>query len=127
MLYRGKIPNGYCVLHRCDTPICVNPAHLFLGTQLENIEDRDQKKRLKPFRGETNGRVKLTEEQARYIIALSKQEGLPKHWRTRLAEELGVSISLVCYIIKGRNWRWLHEELASAENCNNKRADQRSL
>jgi hypothetical protein len=44
-IYIGIIPAGVCVLHKCDHPGCVNPSHLWLGTQLENIEDRDNKHR----------------------------------------------------------------------------------
>ncbi len=44
-LYKGEIPSGMCVLHRCDTPACVRPDHLFLGTQRENIHDMEKKQR----------------------------------------------------------------------------------
>jgi hypothetical protein len=45
MLFRGKIPNELHVLHRCDTPLCVNPDHLFLGTHGENMIDKARKGR----------------------------------------------------------------------------------
>ena len=44
-LYVGDIPKGMKVLHKCDNPLCVNPSHLFLGTQQDNIKDRDIKGR----------------------------------------------------------------------------------
>lgn len=44
-IYKGKIPNGLFVLHKCDNPICVNPKHLFLGTWDDNNKDRKTKGR----------------------------------------------------------------------------------
>lgn len=70
-VYRGVIPAGLLVLHRCDTPLCVNPQHLFLGTHQDNTDDRVAKGRFK--RGphvnkETKPRLrKVTDDQVREI------------------------------------------------------------
>lgn len=46
LLTHGQIPAGLHVCHHCDTPLCVNPSHLFLGTQGENLQDASRKGRL---------------------------------------------------------------------------------
>ena len=64
-LYKGEIPEGLHVLHRCDVPGCVNPDHLFLGTHAENMRDRNEKGRA--VRGEKHGQAKLTKKDIRDI------------------------------------------------------------
>jgi hypothetical protein len=68
-IFVGPIPEGLCVLHHCDNPVCLNPSHLFLGTQTDNIRDMRAKKRDRQLRGEHSGRAKLTWEQVQEIRA----------------------------------------------------------
>jgi len=69
-LHRGDIPPGVFVLHRCDNPGCVNPEHLWLGTQQDNVDDMVAKGRA-CFRGKGSAhpRAKLTEEKVLAIRA----------------------------------------------------------
>lgn len=64
----GAIPDGLCVLHRCDNPPCVNPDHLFLGTKLDNARDAMRKGRT--LRGQDNGNAKLSASAVRQIRAV---------------------------------------------------------
>ena len=61
----GKIPNGLMALHSCDVRSCVNPDHIFLGTQRENMEDKVLKNR--QAYGEKHGMSKLKEDEAKEI------------------------------------------------------------
>ena len=54
----GEIPNGLLCLHRCDTPACVNPEHLFLGTNQDNTDDKIAKGRFRPASGQSHWRWK---------------------------------------------------------------------
>lgn len=56
-VWNGKITNGLHVLHRCDVRCCVNPAHLFLGTNLDNIADAVKKGRKKGPRNRPSGLI----------------------------------------------------------------------
>lgn len=59
-LFRGEDPGGRAVCHRCDNGLCVNPDHLFLGTQGDNVTDMERKGRSNHPRHEAHGRAKLT-------------------------------------------------------------------
>ena len=98
----GPIPDGMCVLHRCDNPGCVNPDHLFLGTQADNNKDRANKGRAAKQKGEANGRAKLTDDQVREI----REKYVPWKYSTyKLAKEYGVSYPHISDIINRKRWK----------------------
>ncbi len=73
VLFNGKIPIELSVLHKCDNPSCVNPNHLFLGTDADNAHDRDRKGRQISHCGEQHGCSKLTNKDVLEIRNLRKQ------------------------------------------------------
>jgi hypothetical protein len=98
--HRGPIPDGLQVLHRCDTPPCMNPDHLFLGDKEANMLDMWAKGRGKVLRGEQNGRSVITDEVARTILAM-KAAG---YEQAVIAKELGISRPIVRDVTRGRTW-----------------------
>lgn len=98
-LFVGEIPDGLCVLHKCDNPICVNPNHLFLGTQADNSNDMWVKGRGKPGKsvGEKHGMSKLNEAIVREIRT-STERGVV------LAKKFGVTPTTICDVKKRRIW-----------------------
>lgn len=98
-LTHGAIPDGMCVLHRCDNPPCVRPSHLFLGSQADNVADMVAKGR--QHYGENTGGVVLTDGQVGDIL---------KEYATRarsvlsLAEQYGVEEATLRAIVNGQTW-----------------------
>lgn len=97
-------PAGMHVCHHCDVPSCVNPAHLFLGTQADNMRDKERKGRGVKPRGEHSGRARLTEQQVREILAA---QNAGEASASRIARSLGVSRGTIRQILEGNNWRHL--------------------
>lgn len=99
--FNGDIPAGIYVLHHCDTPQCVNPAHLFLGTAQANMDDKYRKGRGRHLRGEASGNSKLTADRVRAIRVRAGSGDV----YSRLAEDFGVSTSAIHQIVTRRTWR----------------------
>lgn len=96
-LAHGDIPNGLYVLHRCDNGRCVNPAHLFLGTQRDNIRDMVAKGRDR-FTGERAYQAILTTEQVRTIRCSTESA-------RAIAKRLGVAFQTISDVRRRKNWK----------------------
>ncbi len=107
MITNGEIPDNLYVCHECDNPSCVNPKHLFLGTNLDNTRDKVAKNRqargveLARF-GELNPQHKLTTDQVRLIRQRYSEEKISHR---KLAKELGLTSNQVYAVISGKYWR----------------------
>lgn len=112
----GTIPSGMSVLHSCDNPPCVNPAHLHLGTQTDNMREckergrnsygTEHSARLKskpwtPARGESNGLSKLTEDDVLEVRSLHR-DGVSN---VALARQFRVTQPTICQVVNRKSWR----------------------
>ena len=107
---KRKIPSGHgyhgiCICHTCDNPLCCNPKHLFLGTQIENIEDMTKKGRRATGNkcsnpGKQNGRAILDEKQVKEIRKLYSYGISQKN----LGELFNVARTTIGYIVRKQTW-----------------------
>lgn len=110
----GAVPDGMCVLHRCDNRRCVRPDHLFLGTKADNAEDMVAKGRAltgdrnpsrtapeRLSRGSRNGAARLTEAD----VAEIRQRVLGGESRGSLARAFGVARMTISRAVSGESWR----------------------
>jgi hypothetical protein len=102
-LYNGPIPDDLHVLHKCDNPVCVNPAHLFLGTNADNMRDKDEKGRTP--KGEKHGSAKLTEDAVLDIRTRRMSQ-------VAFARLYGVSPQAIHSIQHGKSWAHLSKAAA---------------
>lgn len=115
-LINGEIKDGLFVLHRCDNPSCINPSHLFLGTQKQNLEDMHAKGRnaqptgfrhgskTKPekiARGERISNSKLKEDQVIEIRQLKESSGISNR---AIAKLYNVTPPTIRGIVNGTAW-----------------------
>jgi len=116
-LVHGPILSGLQVQHHCDVPSCCNPAHLYLGTQQQNITDRDRRGRQIAPNCEAHGMAKLTAAQVQKIRASNERD-------TVLARQFNVAHSTISNIRQGRTWRNLSDRLNTEIERNEAKARQ---
>lgn len=95
IFFRGEIPAGMCVMHKCDNRLCVNPQHLVLGTDAENVEDMDTK-------GRRGTKSQLTRAQAAQILELLAS-GMSQ---AKVGEMFGVHQTVVSRIKLGQTTKF---------------------
>jgi len=105
----GPIPEGMNVLHSCDNPPCCNPAHLFLGTQVDNVRDMMRKKRDGAFsytrrdnRGEKSANAKLNNVVIKKLKKIYAVGGVSY---AQLARGLGVNETTISRAIRRLTYR----------------------
>lgn len=116
LIHNGFLDESLLICHHCDTPLCVNPRHLFMGTKADNNTDKANKGRVvaksgdehhfrlhpeKIPRGERHGRAQISEAQARNILL---RHSLGED-NTSIANSIGVSRHLVCCCTSRKTWR----------------------
>lgn len=125
MLTNGPMSPELCVCHTCDNPACCNPRHLWLGTNIQNIADRENKGRT--ARAERSGRQRHPDAYPRGsahpsaklreadIIAVRARYRDTDITAVELAAEYGVSRTSMQWILHGRTWRHVPDAVASGE------------
>lgn len=96
--HNGPIPDGLQVLHQCDIPSCINPGHLFLGTNATNVEDKVRKGRTKRLSGESNPNARLSADD----VATIRSSSMPN---SELARIYGVDHKHIYHIRRRRTWK----------------------
>lgn len=99
-IYNGEFDLKLKVLHKCDNPSCVNPDHLFLGTQHDNIKDMYQKGRAAV--GEKVPRSKLDKNK---VIEIRELYASGNHSFSTLSKIYNVGDAAICKVVNKQNWK----------------------
>ncbi len=114
-LHRGHIPKGVQICHKCDNPPCVNPDHLFLGTQSDNMQDCKRKGRFHPpptGKGSAHNQAKLSDADV-FHIRRSYRSGVPAR---SLASRYKLTRAYIYKVISGATWQHLSDEEKTSAN-----------
>lgn len=103
VVWKGST-KGLCVLHTCDNPACINPEHLWIGTNAANSDD--MKNKLRQAWGSKNGATSLTDED---VLAIRREVGNRKLYgiRKQIAARYGVHPEVISRIVAKKTWRFL--------------------
>lgn len=104
LIHYGEVPEGMLVCHHCDNRGCVNPTHLFLGTDADNMHDMIAKGRARPTgpKGVANASAKLTEED---VVTIRNRYASRQVYQYQLAAEYGVSQPVIGSVVLRKTWK----------------------
>lgn len=100
-LHNGPIPFGSIICHRCDNPSCVNPMHLYAGTDASNVNDCESRGRGVHPKGESHGRCKTAESVVRNMLVDVVLHGEPA---SSVARKHGTTNNVLNKALQGLNW-----------------------
>lgn len=106
-MHCGAVPSGMVVCHKCDNPRCVNPSHLFVGTQKDNIRDMVEKGRMwtqvrpEDSLGTKNPAAKITEAD---VLAIRNTYATGRVRQKDIAAQYGLDQTVVSCIVLGKSW-----------------------
>ncbi len=107
ILFKGEIPKGICVCHRCDNKKCVNPDHLFLGTQSDNMKDMLEKgRRRKDLKGQDVPHSRLKDKDIKDIFEMRKN----RYKIREIAEVFKVHKTHIGKILQRKKWKHIEVE-----------------
>ena len=96
--YVSSIPEGMYILHTCDNPLCINPDHLYVGTQQDNVWDRGRRGRT--ANGERNGNAKLTFKD----VCAIRSRTAGGETQVQIAKDYPVEQQTISYIVRRQYW-----------------------
>lgn len=104
LLHVGEIPDGMVVMHKCDNPSCVNPNHLEVGTQADNLSDMRAKGRGKGGNGLSGEKHPLSKLTASQVVDIRSKRANGRTIQS-LADEYGVVGGTIHFVVSGRTWK----------------------